>query len=204
VDTLESIASAAEFGPVHARRDPYEYPCELTISDIGAEATFRGTDGFLPWSKAFDWTDVTRVDVGANPSGALLTVGGYRFRFPQLSITQLYAIIDPLRQIIGTLHRIEDPPPSPLARDLTVEVLSEGRTEVWYSDWIVEDCPGLVLDSMDWLAEQPGVDLVEQEDHCVYFVTGCFELVVFDHLRSWWIERVDGFDQIYDWPVPGP
>ncbi|MGD0881296.1 MAG: hypothetical protein ABSB09_07000 [Acidimicrobiales bacterium] len=204
VGTLESIVSTAELGPVLVRRGPYEYPCELTISDVGAEVTFRGTDGFLPWSKTFEWVDVARVDVGANPSGALLTVGSYRFRFPQLSITQLYAIIDPLRQIIGTLHRIEDPPPSPLARDLTVEVISKGRVEVWYSDWIVEVFPRLVLDSMDWLVEQPGVELVEQEDHCVYFVTGSFELAVFDHLGSWWMERVDGFDQIYDWPVPAP
>ena len=55
---------------------------------------------------------------------------------------------------------------------------------------------------MDWLAEQPGVELVEQEDHCVFSATGRFEVALFDHLRSWWMERVDGFDQTCDWLVP--
>ena len=48
VGTLESIISSAELGPVFVRRGPYEYPCELTISDAGAEASFPGTDEFLP------------------------------------------------------------------------------------------------------------------------------------------------------------
>ena len=202
--TLGCIVSNADFGPVFARRGPYEYPSELTISDVGAEASFLGTAEFLPWSTAFEWADVTRADVGANPTGALLTVGSYRFRFPQLSITQLYAIIDPLRPFIGSFHEIDDPPPSPLALDLTVETPSEGLALVWYSDWIVEDHPGRVLASMDWLEKQPGVELVEQDDRGLIYVNWNSDLALFDHLRSWWVERVDGFDQTSDWPVRAP
>jgi len=140
--------------------------------------------------------------VDANPSGTLLTIDSYRFRFPERSVTQIHALIDPLRPIIGSFNEITDPPPSPLTVDLSVEATSEHRAEVWYSDWIAEDFPALVLDSMDWLAEQPGVELVEQEDHCVFSATGRFEVALFDHLRSWWMERVDGFDQTCDWLVP--
>lgn len=74
IATLVCIASNPDFGPVFARRGPYEYPCRLTISDVGIESSFPGTEDFLPWSKSFEWTDATSVDLGANPSGALLTV----------------------------------------------------------------------------------------------------------------------------------
>lgn len=204
IATLVCIASTPDFGPVFARRGPYEYPCRLTISDVGIESSFPGTEDFLPWSKSFEWTDATSVDVGANPSGALLTVGCYRFRFPQLSITQLYSLIDPQRPIIGSLHEVDDHLPLPLAFDLTVEAVPDCLALVWYSDWIFEDRPGLVLDSMDWLTEQAEVELVEQDDLGLIYVTWCLDFGVFDRLRSWWMERVDGFDQSCDWPVPAP
>jgi hypothetical protein len=144
---------------------------------------------------------VATLEVDSTPTGALLIVDGFRFRFSQHTVTQIHSIVSPLRAVIGSRFLTSDDPPSPLIADLTVETTSDRRAEIWYSDWIAEDYLDLVLGSMDWLAEQTGVESVEREDHCILEVSGCVDPNLFDQLRSWWKVRVAGFDQTHDWPV---
>jgi hypothetical protein len=84
-------------------------------------------------------------------------------------------------------------PPPPLTGDITFEATPTGY-EVWYSDRIATEHPGLVDESADWLEDQLGVLNLGQIEHTVLMADGILTDEIKSGLIGWWSARVEDLD----------
>jgi hypothetical protein len=181
---------------VFYRRGPDEYPCRLSVSEMGIEANGpRNPGGIGPlWFRTIDWAHIQQIEVAAGESETTLRLDGHRFRFPDISEPMLTALIGPHLAIVGSAFtHPDDPLASPELADMTFDS-RRGGGDIWYSDWVTEDHRDLVHQSAEWLLSQTGVKRVRLEDHRALYVEGRFDESLHRALGAWWIDRVRGSD----------
>jgi hypothetical protein len=73
--------------------------------------------------------------------------------------------------------------------------ISPGGYEIWFSDRIAEDHPGLVEQCADWLEDDLGAVNLGQIDHQALLADGVLSEQLKKDIVAWWTVRVEELDQ---------